>query len=81
MVALHYCHLSKWAPASAGVVCKWLSYYRHLTILPRKGEVAGVSLTEGAESDYAGFVSSPSVTFGDTSPWRGRITISALAPR
>ena len=45
-----------------------LSDRHHLTILPRKGEVAGVSLTEGEAHANLCSVSSPSVTFGDTSP-------------
>ena len=44
-----------------------------LTILPRQGEVAGSCQTEGEASDNFGSVSSPSVAFGATSPWRGRI--------
>jgi len=44
-----------------------------LTILPRQGEVAGSRQTEGEVRDNLGSVSSPSVAFGATSPWRGRI--------
>ncbi len=44
-----------------------------MTILPRKGEVAGACQSEGAERNPVCCASSPSVTFGDTSPWRGRI--------
>jgi len=47
--------------------------FKEPTILPRKGEVAGSCQTEGAVSGNVGSVSSPSVTFGATSPWRGRI--------
>ena len=42
-------------------------------ILPRKGEVAGSCQTEREESDGWRSVSAPSVAFGATSPWRGRI--------
>ncbi len=44
-----------------------------LGILPRQGEVAGPRQTEGEVRENLRSVSSPSVTFGDTSPWRGRI--------
>ena len=43
------------------------------TILPRKGEVAGACQTEGEENDGWRSVSAPSVAFGATFPWRGRI--------
>jgi hypothetical protein len=42
-------------------------------ILPCKGEVAGTCQTEGEVRENLCSVSSPSVTFGATSPWRGRI--------
>ena len=42
-------------------------------ILPRKGEVAGSCQTEGEVRDDRCSVSSPSVAYGATSPWRGRI--------
>jgi hypothetical protein len=45
----------------------------HPLILPRKGEVAGSCQTEGEVRDNRCSVSSPSVAFGATSPWRGRI--------
>jgi hypothetical protein len=45
----------------------------HLLILPSKGEVAGTCQTEGEVRENLCPVSSPSVTFGATSPWRGRI--------
>ena len=51
----------------------WVSWR---IILPRQGEVAGACQTEGEVSDNLSFVSSPSVTFGDTSPWRGRIGVA-----
>jgi hypothetical protein len=38
--------------------------------------VAGACQTEGEERDDHRSVSSPSVTFGATSPWRGRIAAS-----
>jgi hypothetical protein len=44
-----------------------------LAILPRQGEVAGASQTEGEARDVGCSVSSPSVACGATSPWRGRI--------
>ncbi len=40
---------------------------------PAKGGVAGFSLTEGEERETSVSPSSPSVTFGDTSPLWGRI--------
>lgn len=45
-----------------------------LLILPRSGEVAGVSLTEGAVGTNLCSVSSPSVAYGATSPLRGSIS-------
>jgi len=42
-------------------------------ILPRKGEVAGSCQMEGEARAELCSVSAPSVTFGATSPWRGRI--------
>ena len=35
--------------------------------------MAGASLTEGEARANVGSVSSPSVTYGDTSPWLGRV--------
>ncbi len=43
--------------------------------LPRQGEVDGDCQTEGEVRDNLCCVSSPSVTFGATSPWRGRIEV------
>ena len=40
-------------------------------LLPRQGEVAGTCQSEGEESDNPRSVSSPSVTFGATSPGGG----------
>ncbi len=71
-----------WAPAFAGVekeggvkTDKVLGVWcvPVFSILPRQGEVAGPCQTEGEERDNPCSVSSPSVTFGATSPWRGRI--------
>ena len=45
-------------------------------ILPRKGEVAGTCQTEGAVRKTLVPHPPPSVTFGDTSPLRGRIVKS-----
>jgi hypothetical protein len=50
-------------------------------ILPRQGEVSA-QLTEGEDSQTSLLESSPSVAFGATSPWRGRIECrSRLRPR
>ncbi|WP_446741157.1 DUF4169 family protein [Sphingomonas sp. H160509] len=55
------------SPASAG------PNQRPAVILPRQGEVAGVSLTEGEVRVTAAPCPPPSVAYGATSPWRGRI--------
>ncbi len=46
-----------------------------VAILPHQGEVAGTRQTEGEDTERAWSLASPSVAFGATSPWLGRIVV------